>query len=116
MPNNKELKQVCEFMGNFMFYTSDLRHIRLSGLESIAAGCIVRAGLDVALSLYPRELPSSPISVGYNDREMLLDGQFSYDNANQRALPFNVHINEISGDDRVHTGANSECEADFCFA
>ena len=48
------------------------------------------------------------ISVGYNDREMLLDGQFSYDNDNQRALPFNVHINEISGEDRVHQGSNSE--------
>ena len=48
------------------------------------------------------------ISVGYNDREMLLDGQFSYDNENQRALPFNVHINEISGEGRTFSGANSE--------
>ena len=39
---------------------------------------------------------------------MMLDGQFSYDSSNQRALPFNVHINQISGEDRVHTGANSE--------
>lgn len=47
-------------------------------------------------------------SVGYNDKEMVLDGQFSYDSSNQRALPFNVRIEEISGAMRVYVGANSE--------
>ena len=48
------------------------------------------------------------LSVGYNDREMVLDGQFSYDNRNQRALPFNVIIEEIGGPLRTYYGSNSE--------
>ena len=48
------------------------------------------------------------ISVGYNDKEMVLDGQFSYDNTNQRALPFNVIIKEIQGEARTYAGSNSE--------
>lgn len=47
-------------------------------------------------------------SVGYNDREMVLDGQFSYEDYNQRALPFNVFIKEISPDLKTYVGANSE--------
>ncbi|XP_059087344.1 glycine receptor subunit alpha-4-like isoform X2 [Tigriopus californicus] len=46
-------------------------------------------------------------SFGYNDQEMTLDGQFSYDNSNQRALPFNVLIKEISGPLRTYRGSNS---------
>ena len=68
--------------------------------------CIVRPNL---AKKRRRTIPFTIlILVGYNDREMLLDGQFSYDNENQRALPFNVHINEISGEGRTFSGANSE--------
>ena len=51
----------------------------------------------------------SSFLVGYNDREMVLDGQFSYDNRNQRALPFNVIIEEIAGPLRTYYGSNSKC-------
>lgn len=51
---------------------------------------------------------TTAVSVGYNDAEMVLDGQFSYDNQNQRALPFNVFIHQISGEDRTYVGSNSE--------
>ena len=38
---------------------------------------------------------------------MVLDGEFSYENENQRALPFSVKIQEISEAMRVHTGSTS---------
>ena len=47
-------------------------------------------------------------AVGYDDRRMVLDGEFSYENENQRALPFSVKIQEISEAMRVHTGSTSK--------
>ena len=39
---------------------------------------------------------------------MVLDGQYSYESENQRALPFNVQINEISDEMRVFGGSTSK--------
>jgi len=39
---------------------------------------------------------------------MVLDGQFSYESSNQRALPFNVFIEQIDGPLRTYVGSNSE--------
>ena len=44
---------------------------------------------------------------------MVLDGQFSYDDSNQRALPFNVYIEEINGPLRTYLGSNSEFRLDI---
>jgi len=49
----------------------------------------------------------------HNDQEMVLDGQFSYEASNQRALPFNVYIEQIEGPLRLYVGANSESEHAF---
>ena len=38
-----------------------------------------------------------------------MDGQFSYNPGNQRALPFNVIIKEIAKEDRLYLGSNSKC-------
>eukprot|EP00093_Oithona_nana_P005197 05197.XXX_161134_169596_1 [CDS] Oithona nana genome sequencing. len=46
-------------------------------------------------------------SFGYDDRRMVLDGEFSYGKGNQRALPFSVKILELSEEMRVHTGSTS---------
>ena len=54
-------------------------------------------------------------TVGYDDRRMVLDGEFSYENENQRALPFSVKINEISEEMRVHTGSTSKKYLLFMF-
>lgn len=51
----------------------------------------------------------SIISVGYDDRRMVLDGEFTYESENQRALPFNVKINEISEEMKVYSGSTSKC-------
>ena len=48
------------------------------------------------------------VSVGYDDRKMVLDGRFSYDSANQRALPFNVKISEISEEMKTFHGSSSK--------
>ena len=50
-------------------------------------------------------------SVGYDDRRMMLDGVFSYHSENQRALPFNVKINEISEEMKVFRGSSSKYSA-----
>ncbi len=47
---------------------------------------------------------------------MVLGGQFSYDSSNQRALPFNVLIEEISGPLRTYYGSNSKTNAVFTIA
>ena len=47
-------------------------------------------------------------AVGYDDRRMVLDGEFTYESENQRALPFNVNINEISEEMKVYSGSTSE--------
>jgi hypothetical protein len=39
---------------------------------------------------------------------MVLDGQFSYDNTDQRALPFNVFIKQIAEEDKIYRGSNSK--------
>ena len=46
--------------------------------------------------------------VGYDDRRMVLDGQFSYDSENQRALPFNVKISELPEEKTVFIGSTSK--------
>ncbi len=44
---------------------------------------------------------------------MVLDGQFSYESENQRALPFNVEISEISEEMKVFRGSSSKFYAYF---
>jgi hypothetical protein len=39
---------------------------------------------------------------------MVLGGQFDYEEDNQRALPFNVKITEISEEMKVHRGSTSK--------
>ena len=51
--------------------------------------------------------------VGYDDRRMVLDGQFSYDSENQRALPFNVKISELPEEKTVFIGSTSKCKNRF---
>jgi hypothetical protein len=46
--------------------------------------------------------------VGYDDRKMMLGGQFDYEEDNQRALPFNVRITEINEEMKVHRGSTSK--------
>ena len=38
----------------------------------------------------------------------MLGGQFDYEEDNQRALPFNVRITEISEEMKVHRGSTSK--------
>ena len=51
---------------------------------------------------------TSCFSVGYDDRRMVLDGEFSYDDQNQRALPFNVAIQELSEEMTLYVGSKSK--------
>jgi hypothetical protein len=53
------------------------------------------------------------VSVGYDDRKMMLGGQFDYEEDNQRALPFNVRITEISEEMKVHRGSTSKLFSSF---
>ncbi|XP_040564391.1 gamma-aminobutyric acid receptor subunit pi [Lepeophtheirus salmonis] len=46
-------------------------------------------------------------SFGYDDKKMKLSGSFSYDDANQRALPFKVHIQSLPKDQFVFRGSSS---------
>ena len=39
---------------------------------------------------------------------MVLDGEFSYDDQNQRALPFNVAIQELSEEMTLYVGSKSK--------
>ena len=57
---------------------------------------------------YPKIVILYLLLVGYDDRRMVLDGQYSYESENQRALPFNVQINEISDEMRVFGGSTSK--------
>ena len=45
---------------------------------------------------------------------MVLDGEFSYDDQNQRALPFNVAIQELSEEMTLYVGSKSK-STNFCF-
>ena len=56
-------------------------------------------------SSYPDTVAST---VGYDDRKMVLGGQFDYEEDNQRALPFNVKITEINEEMKVHRGSTSK--------
>ena len=47
-------------------------------------------------------------SVGYDDRKMILDGKFSYDSENQRALPFTVNIQELNDEMKIFSGSSSK--------
>ena len=49
-----------------------------------------------------------PFPVGYDDRKMILDGTFSYDSENQRALPFTVKITELSEEMKIFSGSSSK--------
>ena len=48
------------------------------------------------------------IAVGYDDRRMMLNGYFSYNRDNQRALPFNVHIKPLPHELTTFSGSSSE--------
>ena len=39
---------------------------------------------------------------------MILDGEFSYDDQNQRALPFNVEIQELREEMTLYVGSKSK--------
>lgn len=41
---------------------------------------------------------------------MVLDGEFTYEFWNQRALPFNVQILEISDEMKVYAGSTSKID------
>ena len=58
---------------------------------------------------------TSCFSVGYDDRRMVLDGEFSYDDQNQRALPFNVAIQELSEEMTLYVGSKSKSVNNFFF-
>ena len=45
---------------------------------------------------------------------MVLDGEFSYDDQNQRALPFNVAIQELSEEMTLYVGSKSKSTIFFC--
>ena len=49
------------------------------------------------------------ISVGYDDKKMLLKGKFSYEKENQRTLPFNVDIVSLPEYKTVFAGSSSKC-------
>ena len=53
------------------------------------------------------------IAVGYDDRRMMLNGKFSYNRDNQRALPFNVHIKPLPADLTKFQGSSSEYTFNF---
>lgn len=53
-------------------------------------------------------LASFLLIVGYDDKKMKLDGKFDYEDENQRALPFNVRISEISTEMKTFRGSSSE--------
>lgn len=86
------------------------RHVSSSCVMFTQSCTLTRFLSTVQITWYPplSYFSSSLLSVGYNDQEMTLDGQFSYDNTNQRALPFNVLIKEISGPLRTYRGSNSK--------
>lgn len=60
-------------------------------------------------------VPTSLVfAVGYDDRRMVLDGEFTYEFWNQRALPFNVQILEISDEMKVYAGSTSKIDETDC--
>merc|ERR1712223_1211407 len=46
-------------------------------------------------------------SFGYDDRRMMLNGKFSYNRDNQRALPLNVHIKKLPRELTTFSGSSS---------
>ena len=59
------------------------------------------------------KIPLDIFSVGYDDRRMMLDGRFSYDEENQRALPFGVKIRELSEEKKTFIGSTSKSKYDM---
>ena len=41
---------------------------------------------------------------------MVLDGEYSYESENQRALPFSVELDQIVDEDRVYRGSTSKLQ------